>query len=267
MSSKRISLQRLKGKTAHQAVSAVLSLSLHYYRLEPYFIRKRTNPQYSVIRSFIESTARKLAPGAVVLDAGAGGKPYQRFFEHVKYESTDFQDPWARHTYTCDLISIPRPNAHYDAILCTEVLEHIEEPDKMLREFRRVLKPGGKLYLTVPLLARLHGSPHHFNNYALHGLESIFSRTGFEVVSIRAQNGVFKYLGNLLRSLPTELLGQYTDKPLLFVFLALPLIILSPLLMYVLPIMLYYLDWLDREKNYTFGYSCICSKPAPSGND
>lgn len=250
-----------KHRKLYNVLVRIYTCPLYYYLWEPYFVRKRTNPQYAAIVSFVEKCALRVEKGALVLDAGAGICPYKKFFSHARYQSTDLTDPHGIHDFAGDLLSIPRPDDTYDAVICTEVLEHVSDPYALVRSFYRVLKPGGALFLTVPLTARYHGSPYHYFNYAKPGLELIFRQSGFEVLSIDPQNGIFKFLGNLLKHLPLEILGQYVRRPLLYLPLLVIFIVLAPVMMYLIPFLLYYLDSLDREKNYTFGYNCVCRKP------
>ena len=49
-----------------------------------------------------------------------------------------------------DITAIPAPDASFDAILCSEVLEHVPEPTHALNEYARLLKPGGGIILTAP---------------------------------------------------------------------------------------------------------------------
>jgi len=82
-----------------------------------------------------------------VLDAGAGAAPFRGLFAHVTYETADFgqvHKNHARFDYLCDLTAIPVPDATYDLVLCTQVLEHVPDPVAVLREFNRVLKPRGQ---------------------------------------------------------------------------------------------------------------------------
>jgi len=55
---------------------------------------------------------------------------------------------------TEDLRQLSAPDAHYDALTCISVLEHVPNPEKAAREFRRVLKPGGVLVLTLDVKLR-----------------------------------------------------------------------------------------------------------------
>lgn len=47
--------------------------------------------------------------------------------------------------------SYPYPDNHFDAVVCADVIEHVQFPDKMLKEMKRVLKPGGKCVVTTPI--------------------------------------------------------------------------------------------------------------------
>jgi len=49
-----------------------------------------------------------------------------------------------------DLTSLPFENNFFDVVVCTEVLEHIEDYKRVLQEFSRVLKPGGSFIITFP---------------------------------------------------------------------------------------------------------------------
>jgi SAM-dependent methyltransferase len=64
--------------------------------------------------------------------------------------------------YVCDITRIPLPDGSLDAIVCTEVFEHVVNPMAVLAEFSRLLKPGGRLFLTAPMLSHLHMAPYHF---------------------------------------------------------------------------------------------------------
>ena len=94
----------------------------------------------------MRNAASKLKKGQKVLDAGAGPMPYRQMFNQCDYESTDFVDPYHILTFVCRLDKIPRKSNYYDALVSTEVLEHVEYPQKVVSEFHRVLKKGGNYF-------------------------------------------------------------------------------------------------------------------------
>ncbi|MFB3789385.1 MAG: class I SAM-dependent methyltransferase [bacterium] len=78
------------------------------------------------------------------------------------------------------------PSAAFDWITSFDVLEHVEDDVGLLREFRRVLKPGGRLLLTVPALAILWGGEdevsHHIRRYTKGELLHKLHEADFEVL-------------------------------------------------------------------------------------
>jgi SAM-dependent methyltransferase len=78
--------------------------------------------------------------------------------------------------------TIPFANASFDSVLCTEVLEHAEDPARLIAEMLRVLRPGGTLLATVPFSARVHHAPHDFHRFTPFRLATLFSDfTHFEL--------------------------------------------------------------------------------------
>jgi len=120
-----------------------------------------------------------------VLDAGAGRAPYRHLFDHVTYETADFVQV-SRKKYTeidhvCDLTKIPVPDETYDLVLSTQVLEHVPEPVAVLREFHRVLKPGGQAWLSAPLFYAEHEKPFDFHRYTQFSWRWMAADSGFRV--------------------------------------------------------------------------------------
>ena len=72
--------------------------------------------------------------------------------------------------HVCDLSQIPVESGKYDLVLMTQVLEHLPEPAKVLRELYRVLKPGGTLWLSTPFYYEEHEVPYDFYRYSQYGL-------------------------------------------------------------------------------------------------
>jgi SAM-dependent methyltransferase len=155
------------------------------------------NPSRVRLEAFVTEAAAAVPPGAVVLDAGAGDCRYQRFFSERKYESADFcqvEKEYAKVTYVCDLKQIPVGDASYDLVLCTQVLEHVNEPRRVLKEFARILKPGGQLWLTAPLFYEEHEVPYDFYRYTRYGLSHVVEDAGFDVKRVEWLEGYYATL-------------------------------------------------------------------------
>jgi SAM-dependent methyltransferase len=155
-------------------------------------------PRYHLER-WLEEAARRTAPGALVLDAGAGDQRYAHLFAHARYETADFLETPVRReggmysppTYVCDLTAIPVDSDRFDLILCTQVLEHLPEPVDALAELRRVLRPGGELWLSAPLFYVEHEQPYDFYRYTQFGLRHLAEKAGFEVASLEWGEGYY----------------------------------------------------------------------------
>lgn len=148
--------------------------------------------------------AASIAPGAMVLDAGAGEAPYKPLLLHARYESADFQrvdKPYAVSTYVCDLAEIPVEDARYDFIIFNQVLEHVPEPGAVLRELHRVLKPGGRMIYTAPLFYEEHETPYDFYRYTQFGARHLLTKTGFAIDRLDWLEGYFGTIGYQMHSM------------------------------------------------------------------
>ncbi|WP_041391661.1 methyltransferase domain-containing protein [Sphingobium sp. SYK-6] len=85
-----------------------------------------------------------------------------------------------------------------DTVLLTDVLEHLREPDRLLAEVARVLRPGGRAIIGVPFLYWLHEEPHDHHRYTIHKLRDFAARHGFAVVEGRAYAGGLDVVRDLL---------------------------------------------------------------------
>lgn len=165
--------------------------------LRKLYFALRINSSRKYLDDFVREAAASLPEGAMVLDAGAGICPYQHYFSHVKYETADFCQVDKRYgqiDYVCDLSDIPVEDSRYDVVLLTQVLEHLPEPRTILKEMRRILKPGGKLWCSAPLFCEEHETPYDFFRYTQFGFSHVLESARFKIERIQWLEG---YLGTL----------------------------------------------------------------------
>lgn len=223
--------------------------------LFPKSFRLRLNPRRHAIETFTHWAAKKIPAHARVLDAGAGPCPYKSFFKHTRYEATDFIDPHKILDFTCNLDDIPKDSNTYDAVISTEVLEHVEYPQAVMNEMYRILKKGGKLFLTTPQGWMIHQAPYNYYYFTKYGLESLLKNAGFKNYKIQPMGGYFKFLADALRF--NSLAEQWKHiKPVYFLLNALDLVIFKILLSFIL----FHLDGIDRKKVWTMGYTLEATK-------
>jgi SAM-dependent methyltransferase len=137
--------------------------------------------------------AREHARGRLV-DIGCGLKPYRRLFAGFVTEHVGVDHPDSPHADTAvDVLAtayaIPEPDASYDTALMSEVLEHLERPLDALREAHRLLRPGGKIILTTPLVWVLHEEPRDFYRYTPYALEHLLADAGFAEIRVEPISG------------------------------------------------------------------------------
>ncbi len=125
-----------------------------------------------------------------VVDVGCGRKPYRSLFKVGKYIGVDIENPGHDHSQEdidvfYDGKSLPFENASFDHALCNQVLEHVFHPDEFLKEIHRVLRPEGRLLLTVPFAWDEHEQPYDYARYSSFGLKDLLQRNGFEILEHR----------------------------------------------------------------------------------
>jgi SAM-dependent methyltransferase len=149
----------------------------------------------------LEAFANSLKPDSLVLDAGAGDQVYRAVFAKHRYEAADFEKvdkPYAHSTYVCDLVKIPVAAGRFDAVVLSQVMEHLPEPAAVLAELNRVLKPGGRFFYSAPLYYEEHELPYDFYRYTQFGVKHLFQKAGFTITEFRWLEG---YMGTVTHQL------------------------------------------------------------------
>lgn len=102
---------------------------------------------------------RREALGHLVMDVGQGDAPRRWFGDgYFTFGEMDCD-------VIGDLLNIPLTDGELDGVVLTEVLEHCEDPFKAISEVRRVLKPGGLLFVTSPFIWSWHGREGMYRDY------------------------------------------------------------------------------------------------------
>ncbi|MBF0141043.1 MAG: methyltransferase domain-containing protein [Magnetococcales bacterium] len=135
-------------------------------------------------------------PGGRMLEVGCGvgylliqlGQGWERFGIDREYNSLRMLHDQAR-VVLGNASSLPFPDRFFDLVLCSEVLEHLPEPEDQacLTEMTRVLKPGGRLLITVPSLEGLRArSPLRNLGHEQPGSGEYHYRIGYTWESLRS---------------------------------------------------------------------------------
>jgi SAM-dependent methyltransferase len=129
-----------------------------------------------------------------LLDVGAGAQPYRPLLPRdARYRAIDIAAAGEAFGYELPDTEYfegdrwPVEDASVDVVLATETLEHVPEPAGFLAEARRVLRPGGRIVLTVPFAARWHYIPHDYWRYTPSSLRNLLEAAGFADVVVHAR--------------------------------------------------------------------------------
>ncbi|MCW8877229.1 MAG: class I SAM-dependent methyltransferase [Kangiellaceae bacterium] len=188
------------------------------------------------------------------IDVGCGDLPYKELIESKVdvYDTLDIEKRRQEVKYVADIqdMNIIGSNV-YDSALCLEVLEHVPDPFQAVSEIHRILKKGGKLVLSVPHLSRLHEEPHDYYRFTKYGLDFMFKRQGFKVISIEPVGGFFCFVGHQISSL---LLLPVWHIPLLKS-------IIYWLNKWLVVRFCFFMDKIfDKQKLFAMGYTCKLEK-------
>jgi SAM-dependent methyltransferase len=225
-------------------------------RVLPGFLLRALDPFESLVSERLASFAKQTPENSLVLDAGAGECRYAPFFRAHRYLALDSSigdKTWdySRLDVIGDLEHIPLPPGMFDAVISIVVLEHTREPQRVVEEMARIIRPGGRLFLVVPNQWEVHQAPNDFFRFTQYGVTHLMTAGGFGVVKIEPIGGFFWLMAR--RCVNGLTFFQGGIKWPLFVLLA-------PILGLLLPVLFYLADGLDRRRDFTLGYICIGEK-------
>lgn len=160
----------------------------------PNFIGLFINPFYFA-RSGLAQEIKEFASqiSGSLLDVGCGSKPYNSLFKVTSHVGLDIDIESVRLRAMADDYydgnSFPYLDSSFDSLLCSQVLEHVFNPDVFLGEINRVLKPKGKLLLTVPFVWDEHEQPYDYARYSSYGLRALLEKSGFKILEHKKIGG------------------------------------------------------------------------------
>jgi len=173
------------------------------------------------------------------LDVGCGTKPYKNYFNTTEYigleiETTPHKKAHADVFYEGG--KFPFNDKEFDSVVTNQVFEHVFNPDDFMKEINRVLKPAGKLLMTVPFVWDEHEQPYDFARYSSFGIKSILESHGFEILLSRKSVPDIKVIFQLLngyiykKTVHSKILRQIATILIMF-----PLNVLALVLSKILP--------------------------------
>lgn len=170
-----------------------------------YYLRQLRKQIESVVSQFIKPLANKIT----LADYGCGNRPYEPIVAPfvANYIGIDLPENPRADVHVSAQGNIELVNETLDAVLSTQVLEHVENPTHYLSEAYRVLKKDGLLILSTHGYWMFHPDPTDFWRWTSTGLQKIVTEAGFEVIYFkgimgRASMGLQLFQDGLLFKVP-----------------------------------------------------------------
>ena len=255
-----ITLKKIKNKSIYDIFNFIS------YKIDNFLIYPKKGFTRNHVDNFMYKNFINIKSNLKVLDVGAGNKPYQKYFNNCKYDTCESSEVLNQigfkgnmdHTFYCDITkSIPRDDNFYDIIICNEVFEHISEPSDALKEIHRVLKPNGKLFLTVPQCHGIHQEPHNYFNYLSYGLEYLLKKNNFTSYHVIPLGGIYHLLGKVIQNSINLIFQKINIKIRILLY---PIEIVIKFVFFIIYVILFHTDKVDGQRKWTINYGCIATK-------
>ena len=245
--------------------------------------RKRSafNPYWIEMR-LLQEAVKKLAPSAsgMLLDVGVAERPYDAHFAPYVNRYIGLEYPvvvnnlnpeiWKHLDRVQGIVDVwgdgnrlPFVDESFDTVLSVEVLEHVPDPDRMVAEFARVLRPEGRALVTVPFASALHQLPFDYYRYTPNGIRALFERHGLVVETVESRGNMADAIGALTANWLLRMVGarsrHHDGSASLSRWkapIALPLIALVQLIA----------TWIGKvsdDRTLAVGHIAIARKPSP----
>lgn len=187
-------------------------------------VQRARDMGYSLRRHFVDDFHSRYVPslpsGILVLDLGGNRIGKRGFFDIERF---GFRVVYAnlstakKPDVQADAACLPFSGDRFDAVICSELLEHVPDPIAVLVEINRVLMPGGTALICVPFMNKIHGDPYDYGRYTDYYWRENLGRNGFGGIMIERQGGFWSVLSDMLRDLAYLKTGSgLLSRPTLF---------------------------------------------------
>lgn len=169
--------------------------------------RRLERLDYSLRRYYVDrfhlTQVVDLEPGSFVLDLGGVTVSKRGVFDIFEYDLavvTANLIPAGAPDVRADVAALPFASGSFDAVICSEVLEHVSDPRVAVREIARVLRPGGVALISVPFLFRIHPDPNDYGRYTDQYWREVLATVGFDGIDLTKQGLFWSVLVEMLRA-------------------------------------------------------------------
>lgn len=187
----------------------------------------RRDPIARALHELIVEAQAAAGPGATVADLGAGGCVYRQFFPGRRYIGIDFGKSEAKRVLAPldiigDVARVPLRDGCADVTLNMAVMEHVPDPQRVVDEQYRILKPGGQSFMLVPLVRPVHQAPYDFFRYTPFALAHLLGRAGYTDIRVEPTNGawstIYRYTLNHVKKSHIGNVGRWVLKQAMILF-------------------------------------------------
>ena len=175
-------------------------------------VTKPNFDDYSIRRHYVDEfylrNVPTLPPNSLVLDLGGNKIRKRGLFDINNYNLRVIYANLSsakRHDVQVDAAHIPFKDSCYDAVICSELLEHVRDPTSVLQEAYRVLRDNGIILICVPFLFRIHRDPDDYGRYTSQYWQENLAKIGFADIKIERQGLFWSVLMEMLRGYVLEM--------------------------------------------------------------
>ncbi len=190
-------------------------------------------------------------PNSKIINLGSGTSDYGENVLNVDivyYKNTDL---------ISDISDLPVEDEQFDLVILTEVIEHLEEPTRVINESFRILKQGGIVIITSPFMIGFHASPNDFQRFTIPGIKQLLHQ--FEVLEVKSYGPTGSLLWILQEWL--ALWFSFSSKKLHVLFVLVFMVLTSPLKLIDL-----ILNWNSNSSNIASTYYVLARKSKTNYN-